>query len=435
MHATLEGSDGDDKSAYCETLLMELEAAILDGHRNVDVTMISAFNTHNRQYRINKGYASMDDTDIILIKTDSSVRTHVYNIYEHLEVHSEDLMPEVTPLTAHDVNHVRQLCSEVLVITQPETLSRLRRGSDAGADRSRSNSRSDNAIQPSANVKAADSAEPGHDAALEAESKSQDLNGDEDPMVVFEKKLLAIEGIHLSLREPKARDAKVKIANEQRGIVIGGRHRSVSDAASLFGSQSALAVSYGQQLVNDGNQIRAAHPLYSAVAAKECLFDYFHAELKFINALTGVSGMLKDLGLKKKELKSKSHAMRGTVTNLLRRGTQSRNQEVEPTVPARCLHSHLRHKQRVLPCTAHTARRGICAELARSRPIHSVRGGRVGKFNGRGGFGVRDVHGGRRDCRGHARARTPATAARRGDEETSGRREVGQWLGTTEQFR
>lgn len=311
VHATLEGCDDDDKSVRCETLLMELEAAVLDGYRNVDLTMIEAFNTHNRQYRINKGYASLDDTDInILIKTESSVRKTAYNIYEHLEVHTEDLMPGVAPLTAHDMNNLRQLCSEVLSITRPETLMKLRRNSNAELDppslnQSLGDASSSNNTNRSSTEEVNSNADDNKDLSnssvdsLGEPKQSFDLN-DSDPMISYEKKLLAIEGLHLGLREPKSRDAKVKIANEQRGIVIGGRHRSVSDLSLLMNESQS-----DQLTANNINPSRASNTLYSTVAAKECLFDYFHAEMKFINALTGVSAMLKDLGLKKKELKSK----------------------------------------------------------------------------------------------------------------------------------
>jgi hypothetical protein len=311
VHATLEGCDDDDKSVRCETLLMELEAAVLDGYRNVDLTMIEAFNTHNRQYRINKGYASLDDTDInILIKTESSVRKTAYNIYEHLEVHTEDLMPGVAPLTAHDMNNLRQLCSEVLSITRPETLMKLRRNSNAELDppslnQSLGDASSSNNTNRSSTEEVNSNADDNKDLSnssvdsLGEPKQSFDLN-DSDPMISYEKKLLAIEGLHLGLREPKSRDAKVKIANEQRGIVIGGRHRSVSDLSLLMSESQS-----DQLTANNINPSRASNTLYSTVAAKECLFDYFHAEMKFINALTGVSAMLKDLGLKKKELKSK----------------------------------------------------------------------------------------------------------------------------------
>lgn len=310
VHATLEGCDDDDKSARCETLLMELEAAVLDGYRNVDLAMIEAFNTHNRQYRINKGYASLDDTDIILIKTESSVRKSAYNIYEHLEVHTEDLMPDVTPLTVHDMNNLRQLCSEVLNITQPETLLKLRRNSvveleppsltQSFGDVTHNNTNRSSNEEPNINTDDYKELKNSSVDSLNEPQQHVDLN-DSDPMIAYEKKLLAIEGLHLGLREPKTRDAKVKIANEQRGIVIGGRHRSVADISQLLNEASA-----DQLATNDNTALaRASNTLYSTVAAKECLFDYFHAEMKFINALTGVSAMLKDLGLKKKELKSK----------------------------------------------------------------------------------------------------------------------------------
>lgn len=308
VHATLEGCDDDDKAVRCETLLMELEAAVLDGYRNLDLTLIEAFNAHNKQYRINKGYASLDDTDIILIKTESSVRKTTYNIYEHLEVHTEDLMPDVAPLTAHDMNGLRQLCSEVLNITRPETMMKLRRNSNAelvppSLNQSLTDTSSNNTNRSSTDEGSGDNRELINSSvdSLGEPKQSIDMSNDSDPMISYEKKLLAIEGLHSGLREPKTRDAKVKIANEQRGIVIGGRHRSVSDVSQLLSESQSDQLAFS----NSAIPARASNTLYSTVAAKECLFDYFHAEMKFINALTGVSAMLKDLGLKKKELKSK----------------------------------------------------------------------------------------------------------------------------------
>jgi len=199
----------------------------------------------------------------------------------------------------------------VLNITRPENLSKLRRGSNAGHDPSIVNDGSN--VNYTANRSSSEDTDNSTVDTTELNTSVDSLNepkqsidmNDADPMVDFEKKLLAIEGLHLGLREPKARDAKVKIANEQRGIVIGGLHRSVSDISTLL--RNSQTDTSGQSAVDYyKGQSRASNALYSTVAAKECLFDYFHAEMKFINALTGVSAMLKDLGLKKKELKSKS---------------------------------------------------------------------------------------------------------------------------------